>query len=283
MQFKRKVIKSYKAPTQLGFLGKGHLARAVIQIPYAQSDPFIALMDDMLDKKDNIPAGGPHPHAGFETVSLMVDGEIIDSIDRLRAGDFQIMTAGSGIIHTGTITQPTKGRLLQMWLNLPAKNRWIEPRVQDLPADRVPVNSANGVSIRLYCGTLAGLHSPIENFVPLLVAEFNLEPGVSTIQTLPAGFNAFVYVLKGNVYAGDEKKLLEQEETGWLDFRPGEDDSELTLTAGTEGTRLILYAAKPQGEPFVSQGPFIADTEEDIRKVYTRYTQGKLQHIADKH
>jgi redox-sensitive bicupin YhaK (pirin superfamily) len=282
MYFKRKVTKSYKAPTEPGFLGSGHMARAVIQIPYSQSDPFIVLMDDMLDKKDNIPAGGPHPHAGFETVSLMVDGEIIDSMDRIKAGDFQIMTAGSGIIHTGTITQPTKGRLLQMWLNLPSKYRSVEPRAQDLPANRVPVYNANGVTIRLYSGSLAGLRSPIINYVPLLVAEFNIEPGASTIQTLPADFNAFVYVLKGNVYVGDDKKLLEQDETGWLDFRPGEGDSELTFTTGIEGTRLILYAAKPQGEPFVSQGPFIADTDEDIKKVYSRYIQGKLQHIADK-
>ena len=149
---KRKLIQAYAAPIERGFLGNGHLARAVIQVPYSQSDPFIALMDDMLDKKDNSPAGGPHPHAGFETVSLLVDGEIGDMIESLKAGDFQIMTAGSGIVHTETIDQPTKGRLFQMWLNLSKKDRWVTPRVQNLPAAHVPVLAGNGVNIRLYSG-----------------------------------------------------------------------------------------------------------------------------------
>lgn len=281
MALKRKIIESYKAPVERGFLGEGHWARSVICVPYSQSDPFIALMDDMLDKKTNSPAGGPHPHAGFETVSLMVDGVIADMIDDMKAGDFQIMTAGSGIVHTETINQPTNGRLLQMWLNLPQKERWATPRVQDLPAEKVPVLNSDGLNIRLYSGSLAGLKSPILNYVPLIAAEIKLDAKVATSLTIPSDFNSFIYMISGSVRVGKEESILKQDETGWLNLYEEKENSELILEAGTEGARLILYAAEPQGDEFASQGPFIGDTEQDIKKVYTKYVQGKLKHIAE--
>jgi quercetin 2,3-dioxygenase len=108
MTIKRKIIHVDTPQGQPGFLGRGHIARPVIQRSFAESDPFIMLMDDMLDKEDSSPAGGPHPHAGFETVSLLIEGDM----GEMKAGDFQMMTAGSGVIHTETIDKPTKMRLL---------------------------------------------------------------------------------------------------------------------------------------------------------------------------
>ena len=103
MSHNRKLINVQTPPEQQGFMGRGHTARPVIQKPFSESDPFIVLMDDMLDKQDDKPVGGPHPHAGFETVLLLLEGEFGDSSHRIKGGDFQIMTAGSGIIHTETI------------------------------------------------------------------------------------------------------------------------------------------------------------------------------------
>ncbi len=123
MTTKRKLIKIYTPQEERGFLGQGHTARPLLMGNFSETDPFIALMDDMLDKKDNGPAGGPHPHAGFETVSLLVDGEITEMLESMKKGDFQIMTAGSGVVHTETINQPTMGRLFQLWLNLPKRNK----------------------------------------------------------------------------------------------------------------------------------------------------------------
>ena len=280
MNTKRKLITSYAAPVEQGFLGEGHTARAVIRVPYKESDPFILLMDDTLDKKDNTPAGGPHPHSGFETVSLMVDGEFREKTETMKAGDFQIMTAGSGIVHTEAIEQPTKGRLLQMWLNLPSRERWAKPRVQNLPADHVPVIQDAGTSIRLYSGTLAGVSSPVLNHVPLLAAEFQMQPNALTVQNIPASFNAFIFVLQGSVHVGEDERLLKQDETGWLGLPGSDGESELIMKSGSDGARFVLYAAKPQGETFVSKGPFIGDTHDDIKKVYTQYVRGELQHIA---
>jgi hypothetical protein len=90
MPLKRKLNKVYTPPSQPGFLGRGHVARPIVQIDFTESDPFILLMDDMLEKKDDVPVGGPHPHAGFETVSLLLEGEMGDAPHVMRGGDLRL-------------------------------------------------------------------------------------------------------------------------------------------------------------------------------------------------
>lgn len=280
MTISRKIIKIHTPPAQQGFLGPDHTARAVIQGNFSESDPFILLMDDMLDKQDGEPVGGPHPHAGFETVSLLLEGEIGDSAHKMKGGDFQIMTAGSGIIHTETIDKKANMRLLQLWLVLPKKDRWAKPRVQDLPLEHVPKVYENGVEIRLYSGSLAGLTSPIQNYVPVIIADIQLQPGVTTIQQIPASFNTFLYVIEGSIKVGDENQVLEQNQVGWLDKFTDDAPSELKLSTGEAGGRVILYSGQPQGNDIVSYGPFIGDTQEDIKRLYQEYRQGKMHHIS---
>ena len=280
MSIKRRLVHIDTPQGQPGFLGRGHIARPVIQRSFSESDPFIMLMDDMLDKQDDEPAGGPHPHAGFETVSLLLEGEIGDDAHKMKAGDFQMMTAGSGVIHTETIDKRTRLRLLQLWLNLPKKNRQATPRVQDIRLEHVPQLSKDGVSIKLYSGSLAGLTSPIQNYVPMIVADISIEAGVTTRQQIPANFNTFLYVLKGSVKIGEEEKELAQDQVGWLDIFGDSAPAQLLLKAGKEGVRFVLYAAKPTGEAIVSHGPFIADSNEDIARLYREYRQGQMKHIS---
>jgi redox-sensitive bicupin YhaK (pirin superfamily) len=158
---KRKLNK-IQTPTQhQGFLGPDHITRAVILMPYPDSDSFILLMDNILDKQDGEPVGGPHLHAGFETVTLLLEGEMGDAEHTMKACDLQMMTAGSGIIHIETIDTKTRMRLLQLWLNLPKQHRWAISRVQDLPAAKVPTISSDGLNIRVYSGPLAGITSSL--------------------------------------------------------------------------------------------------------------------------
>ena len=280
MTLKRKLINIYLPPKEQGFLGQGHIARTLVGGDFRHSDPFIFLMDDDIDKKDNNPVGGPHPHAGFETVSLLIDGKLVEQTESMEKGDFQIMTAGSGIVHTEIMDKPTKGRLFQMWLTLPKKDRWTEPRLQILNAAQVPVSAKDGVGIRLYSGSLAGISSPVLNYVPLIAAEITLELDRSTTLGLPGNFNAFIVVISGNVAIGEEKQLLTAEEVGWLNHADEEVASELQLKAGKDGVRLILYAAKPQGEPIVSHGPFITDNEGQVQKLYQDFRHGRMDHIS---
>ena len=151
----KKLYRVYSPPAQPGFLGKVTSHAPSFRLIFTESDPFIMLMDDILDKKDDTPAGGPHPHAGFETVTLVIEGEFGEGSHKMKAGDFEMMTAGSGVVHTETITKQTKLRILQLWLNLPKKDRWAQPRVQKLPAEHVPSVENNGVKVsviqRLVC------------------------------------------------------------------------------------------------------------------------------------
>ena len=280
MSIKRKLTKIHTPQGQPGFLGPGHIARPVITGTFSESDPFILLMDDMVDKKDDEPVGGPHPHAGFETVSLLLEGEMGDGLHKMKSGDFQIMTAGSGIIHTETIKQRAKMRLLQLWLNLPKKHRSAAARLQELSFQNAPALSENGISIELYSGSLAGLNSPIQNYTPLIVADITINPGISTLLQIPANFNAFLYVLIGDMNVGDEKKQLIEGQAGWLDLLDDAVKSDLQLTAGENGTRFILYAGKPTGDRIVSHGPFVADSAEEIQRLYRKYRQGKMKHIS---
>jgi redox-sensitive bicupin YhaK (pirin superfamily) len=280
MSIKRKLIKVSTPAGQPGFLGAGHIARPVIEGRFTNTDPFILLMDDWLDKKDTEPVGGPHPHAGFETVTLLLEGEVGDEAHKMKGGDFQIMTAGNGIIHSETIDKKAKLRLLQLWLNLPKKDRWAMPRVQDLPLEHVPTLSKNGVHIKLYSGHLSGLTSPVQNYVPIVIADLTIEAGTSTIQQIPANYNTFLYVIRGSVKVGEEGKQLNEDQVGWLDLSGNDVESNLHLMAGEKGVRFLLYAGKPTGENIVSHGPFIADSNEDIQRLYQEYRRGQMQHIA---
>lgn len=281
MSIQRNLAKIYTPRAQQGFLGAGHLATPVIQVDYSESDPFIVLMDDRLEKRDEQPVGGPHPHAGFETVSLLLEGEMGDEAHRMSGGDLQLMTAGSGVIHTETIEREATMRLLQLWLNLPRKNRWATPRVQDIRASQVPSVTDGSVDIKVYSGSLAGVTSPVQNYTPLILADIRLAPHSSTLQYLPAPYTAFLYAIEGSVDVGDAKKQLTKDQVGWLDRFPDEDGlSELRLITGETGGRVILYAGERQGDKIVSHGPFIGNTQEDIRRLYQDYRQGKLNHAA---
>ncbi len=277
----RKLERQYTPSAQPGFLGAGHTARPVIQVDFRQSDPFIIMMDDNLRKVDYEPSGGPHPHGGFETVSLLLDGEMGDGADGMKAGDFEMMTAGSGIVHTETIDRPTNLRLLQLWLNLPRKDRKVSPRVQRMKSDTVPVTAKDGVRVRVYSGSFAGATSPVKNHTPVIIAEVVMEPNTRLTGLLPSDFTAFLYTIEGVVSVGDEEKPLRTGEVGWLDRFDDAGESRLTLKAGAEGAHFVLYAGQPQHHEIVSHGPFIADTMEDIKQLYADYRAGRMMHIAE--
>lgn len=275
----RKLNLVYTPTAHQGFMGPDHTARAIMNRDFSQTDPFILLMDDLLDKKDSSPVGGPHPHAGFETVSLLLEGEVGDDEYKMRAGDFQIMTAGSGVVHTETIEKKARMRLLQMWITLPDKYRWVNPRLQHLSLRDVPVVTDSGSNIRVYSGTFAGITSPVDNYVPLIVADVVMQPGSEAKHLLPSSFNTFLYVIEGEVKVGEEKKLLSKDQVGWLDSFSDPAQSDLLLVSGGSDTRIIMYSAEPQHENIVSHGPFIANTEDEIQGLYRKFREGKMNHI----
>ena len=284
MTTQRRIARVYNVPPlEPGFAGPGHTAAPVISMQeFAHTDPFIALMDDHLDMGER-QVGGAHPHAGFETVTLLLDGTIHDPDEGglIHAGEVQWMTAGRGIIHGENARTLGKVRLLQLWLTLPKANRWTAPGFQDLHADRVPVRREPGVAMRVYSGASGGLQAPTRNQVPVTIVEMTMKAGASIEQDLPATYNGFVFVLNGSVRVGDDAAPIERNHVGWLDRPRGDGVSAVRLAAQAEGARLVLYAGQPQGAPIVSHGPFIGDTVDDLKRSYQEYREGRFPRLSD--
>jgi redox-sensitive bicupin YhaK (pirin superfamily) len=275
-------------PLGPGFVGPGHLAAPVVPPDdFARTDPFILLMDDHLDLGER-PVGGAHPHAGFETVTLVLDGAIYDRDEGgvINAGEVQWMTAGRGIIHGENVATKGAVRLLQLWLTLPKAHRWTTPAFQDIHANDVAVRRESGVVVRIYSGASGGYRSATRNLVPVSLIEAVMQANALVEHDLPLSFNGFVFVIDGSVRIGDgaDATLVHTGQVGWLD-RPDVDTeaeglSVLRIASAEEGARLVLYAGQPQHDAIVSHGPFIGDTREDIVRLYNEYREGRFERMS---
>jgi redox-sensitive bicupin YhaK (pirin superfamily) len=282
MTVQRNVTRIVHTPApEPGFMGAGHEAVMVVNpVEFERNDPFIALMDDRVDRADG-PLGGAHPHAGFETVTLVLDGEVRDRDEGvLRTGDALWMTAGSGVIHNEDVTG-AKVRILQLWLTLSKEERWAEPRFERIEAASAPLRREHGAELRLYSGTSGGLTSPTRNHVPVTLAEIKLEPGATLVQELPADYNGFVYVIEGAVRVGAEGPRLVAGQVGWLDRPDADGPTELKVSTGEAPARLVLYAGRPTGDPIVAQGPFVGDTRQDNTRKYREYMAGSFPRMSE--
>ena len=259
-----------------GFLGTGHRAMAVLDgVPYKDSDPFILFMDDSLNLPGGKPVGGAHPHAGFETLSLVLEGNEKD----WKTGSFELMTAGKGIIHTEEITSKQKLRMLQVWLVLPPEKRYAQPFLQRMLLEEVPKIKTDTYEIRVYSGNSNGLTSPLKNHTPFTLVDFRLEEKAVVTQETPSHYRGLVYVLKGRVKAGD--KIINAEQAGWLDKTVENGNTEIQFEALESNTNFVLYSGQPHNVPVVHHGPFVADTMEDIAQMYRDFRYGKFPHLND--
>lgn len=270
----RKIVQVHTPHAHQGFLGEGHVAKAIIDgNDFRRTDPFMLLMDDRLKLPGGTPAGRPHPHAGFETVTLVIKGDEKD----WHTGSLELMTAGKGIIHSEEITSRTDLHILQLWLVLPPEKRWAEPFWQQIRLEDAPTLTTGGSAIRVYSGGSNGLTAPLRNHTPFTLVDFTLAGNAAAGQEIPARYNGFLYVLEGEVWAGATK--VQARQSAWLDEADATGESEITFKAAEQGARFIFYAAAPHGAQVVSHGPFIADTREDIVRLYREYNSGKMPHL----
>jgi redox-sensitive bicupin YhaK (pirin superfamily) len=246
-------------------------------------DPFLLLDQIRSDSRADYIAGFPeHPHRGFETVTVMLAGRMRhgDSLGHdgvIGPGGVQWMTAGRGIVHSERPEQED-GLLwgFQLWVNLPACAKLCPPRYQEFEADAIPVERRAGVTVRVIAGvTQVGTRGPAESAAtdPLLL-EVSLEPGAYFREALTAGHNAFVAVHAGGVRGHDvhgRPREVHDPELALL----GE-GTEVHLQAGGEGARLLLVAGRPLREPVVRHGPFVMNTEAEIRQAIVDYRAGRL-------
>lgn len=272
-------------PPSPGFLGEGHTAIEVLRgLSLDDLDPFVLLMDDRLDLGPvGRTIGGAHPHAGLETVTLFLEGELRDDEEGdTKPGDAQWMTAGRGIIHGEAHHAAGRHRILQLWIRLPASARSDAPEVQFLARDALPVRREPGVVARVYSGASGGLRAATRNRAPVTIVDVRMEPGARFAQELPASYGGFIYVVDGDVSV--EGATLRAGHVGHLD-RPArdalDDDGALVFVAGATGARAVLYAGRPQREPLLHYGPFVAGDEGELVRLFTAYRAGRFRRLAE--
>ncbi len=267
-------VRTLPAPHR-GQFGPNHRVVEVIEPDeWQQADPFILLMDDQID---GMPQVGPHPHAGFETVTFQIEGSMPSENGEgtLAPGDVEWSTAGSGMVHGPDRPSAMRLRLLQLWLKLPSSLRWTAPDHQFVRRDEAPTHERDGASVRLYSGRLdlgaTALASPTKNRTPTTLADIELAPGATLVLGVASEQRAFFYPLSGTTTVDAQPLTLGQ--VAWSD--PVAHPAPLRLTNETsEPARILLYAGVPQHTPLVSHGPFIGESLDDIRRAIKGYQAG---------
>ncbi|MEF8793310.1 pirin family protein [Thiohalorhabdus sp.] len=252
-------------------------------------DPFLLL--DEMGPKDWAPGqaqGAPdHPHRGFETVTYMLDGrfEHRDSFGfsgQLNPGDVQWMTAGAGVVHSEMPEETLRrdgGRVhgIQLWVNLPATDKWVQPRYQDTPAERIPEVTGDWGRARVIAGEALGASAVIETRIPILYLHLTIEPGHEVTVEVPAAYQGFVYPLAGSGTVSVGDNALADGELGLL----GEGEPvRLGAPAGTDQPAdLLLVAGRPLGEPVARYGPFVMTNREEIDQAFQDFRDGRMGEI----
>jgi redox-sensitive bicupin YhaK (pirin superfamily) len=276
--------------------GGGFVVRRPLPTPgLALADPFL-LLDEMgpVEYGPGEAIGAPdHPHRGFETVTYVLEGEMEheDSAGHrgvLRPGDVQWMTAGAGIIHSEMPTAKVRergGRAhgFQIWVNLPARLKMMQPRYQELAAARIPgAETKDGrARVRLIAGEALGVRAAIETQTPIVYQDWSLDEGADVTLPLAANHRALVYVFDGEVKVGDG----EGDGDAARAVRDGQlavlgDGDAVRLRGVPGGGRLLLLAGVPIGEPVARYGPFVMNTADELEAAFRDYQSGRMGEIT---
>lgn len=258
------------------------LKRALGQRQSAESrlDPYLMMDVFFSDNPDDYIAGFPsHPHRGFETITYMLEGHMLhqDHMGNkgdLKTGGIQWMSAGRGVIHS-EIPQQTDGRMrgFQIWLNLPKEEKMKPAAYQNFDADQLPgIELTNGSRIILIAGSLTLedhiYSSPVQSSrTQPLIADLQLAPDSEMLLPIAAGLNALLYSFEGELSVNGQR--LPFDSSAILS-----DGDFVTLKAGPQGGRAMLLAGKPLNEPVVQYGPFVMNTEQEIRAAIDDYNRG---------
>lgn len=243
-------------------------------------DPFLMLDEIRSDRPDEYQAGFPeHPHRGFETVSYVLEGafEHRDSVGnhgRIGAGAAQWMTAGRGIVHEEMPRPQDGGQLwaFQLWVNLPAAEKMTKPRYQELGPETIPSLTVDDAQVRLVAGELAGQRGPVDGVtVKPMLMDVSLAAGAAMRQHIACDLcSSFAYVLEGAARLGSDGRELRKGQVGVL----GHGD---TLAISSDaGARLLVLAGRPLREPMARRGPFVMNTDEELRQAFADYRSGRL-------
>jgi redox-sensitive bicupin YhaK (pirin superfamily) len=240
-------------------------------------DPFLLLDSFGTENPDDYIAGFPdHPHRGFETVTYMIEGYMrhTDSTGAeglLRPGAVQWMTAGRGIVHS-EMPEQKEGKMqgFQLWVNLPSANKMCPPRYQNIKPEDIPVvTTNNGTIVRVITGTASGVNGPVTGIsIDPLYIDVSLTSSGTHTQAITPGHTAFVYAFEGAIeIAGTQIKLNQ--------LALLSDGDEVVLTSKNTG-RAIVVSGAPIGEPIARYGPFVMNTNDEIKQAINDFKTGNF-------
>ena len=270
------------------------LTRVLTQPLQQRLDPFLMLDAFGSDAASDYIGGFPsHPHRGFETVTIMLEGRMrhqdsVGNVGLLEPGSVQWMTAGRGIIHS-EMPEQQEGRMagFQLWVNLAARDKMTAPAYRDVPPADVPVVGLdNGVSVRVIAGEVLGVAGAVSRpTTEPLVLDITLPPGESIDVPLPAGHNAFVYAFGGasvDVGGGPghhgpaAPTRVDSERMAILANDPQADGVRLRASSLTSSARVLLVAGRPLNEPIAQHGPFVMNTTLELQQAVADFQRGAL-------
>lgn len=271
----RRVVHVTKGmPTQDGAGVK--LTRLIGTPEIPDLDPILMLDNFGSDDPNAYIAGfPPHPHRGFETVSYMIAGSLRHKDNKggeglITDGGVQWMTAGRGVVHSEMPAQ-TSGLMsgFQIWLNLPAAEKMRAPWYADIPAAAIPeVAVADGVTAKLVAGRWRTESGPgPERVTQPFIADVAVGAGAVVEVPVPSGHNGLIFVIAGTVEAGG--RVMHRGELGVLS-----DQGALGLAAGAQAARILIIAGKPLREPIAKHGPFVMNTQAELRQAFADYQRG---------
>jgi quercetin 2,3-dioxygenase len=292
----RKINKVWQSKPTLEGAGV-HLHRGFGYDQVPQFDPFLLLDDFRGDDPLDYLKGFPwHPHRGIETITYVLAGEVdhSDSLGNrgvIAPGDVQWMTAGSGIIHQEMPKGDDQGRMygFQLWANLPASHKMMEPRYRDVKGAHIPeVVLPQGVNVKIICGRVNGTAGPVRDIVtePEYL-DVSVPAGAEFRHPLRRGHTAFAYVIEGEGYFDPERDAYAHEVVGanYFDFDRRcvcgnrtiilyGDGDEVVVAAPTSPLRFLLISGAPIGEPVAWYGPIVMNTREELQFAFKEYEEG---------
>jgi redox-sensitive bicupin YhaK (pirin superfamily) len=272
----RTIRKQY--PALRDDIGELHTWRPLPNDEIQRIDPFLFLNHhgpQVYPPRNRGLPFGPHPHRGFETVTFIVEGSLThrdtgghESV--IETGGVQWMTAGRGLEHEEVSPPEFLERggpleILQLWINLPSRLKFTEPRYVGLQKDEIASFDNGGVTVNLISGDWSGHRGPIESLTDVHMMTVALSAGSRIVLPAPRGRNVFFYIVRGKLTIGEAFHLVD-----WND-----DGDEIEVEADTDA--LILFGhATPYGEPVVAHGPFVMNTREEIVQAIRDYQAGKF-------
>jgi len=273
----RNVIKTIQGQHSIDGAGV-HLIRVLGPRDVRDIDPFLML--DAFDSKnpENYIKGFPmHPHRGIETITYLIEGEVThkDSLGNggtIHGGESQWMTAGRGILHEEMPQPVDKFYGLQIWLNLPQKEKMVEPNYFDITKDMIKkVNLPNDDGIvRVISGKYDSQEGAHSNHVQVSIFDISLNPRTEFELPIDPENNLFIYIFEGEGFFDDKEEALVGEKTVAV-FDEGDT---FKVTSGVEGIRFMLFAGKPLNEPIAWGGPIVMNTDDELEEAFNELQQG---------